>query len=444
MGGTSKNQGLAQHIFHCFSLGNIQGGFFPRLFSSARNLQFLRNTSLLLASIATSCLVLSLYLLYRSFVVANAQQNSCHIIYCSDGFCRLTGYSRAEVMQRPAVCDFLHGPLTSQQAVAVVKEALAAGTEKHFEILYYKKDGTKFLCSEVIAPVKSEVDDICLYIINFEDLTSPQSPVDDTSSNHRLIDRARQSFRQSLRMGPLRRRPGTSGYLSPPPPTTEESDSALTPSPSQQGRLSTEQTTTIETDRLSQGGNRISASSPTAPIASPEQEEQALHKQYSSLDKLWDTTEIVPHASSLDGISTARRKVSRSPETPKMPARSATCSVPTRNHVAKCFPITSSESDLQKYRMSALWDPTASISNIHAESLRHKEKRKDCEKTSYSIQDNGSAKFFQGALHTPNMGERVAQIEHLKCTRDFTRVSKKAPLQQLHLLCSVISSLKFG
>ncbi|CAA9997482.1 unnamed protein product, partial [Nesidiocoris tenuis] len=44
----------------------------------------------------------------------------------------------------------------------------------------------------------------------------------------------------------------------------------------------------------------------------------------------------------------------------------------TRNHVAKCFPITSSESDLQKYRMSALWDPTASISNIHAESLRHK------------------------------------------------------------------------
>lgn len=44
----------------------------------------------------------------------------------------------------------------------------------------------------------------------------------------------------------------------------------------------------------------------------------------------------------------------------------------TRNHVAKCFPITSSESDLQKYRMSALWDPTASVSNIHSESIRHK------------------------------------------------------------------------
>lgn len=30
----------------------------------------------------------------------------------------------------------------------------------------------------------------------------------------------------------------------------------------------------------------------------------------------------------------------------------------------------------------------------------------------YSIQDNGSAKFFQGALHTPNMGEKVAQVKN--------------------------------
>ncbi|PSN46229.1 Potassium voltage-gated channel subfamily H member 6 [Blattella germanica] len=77
----------------------------------------------------------------RSFLVANAQHGLCHIIYCSDGFCRLSGYSRAEVMQRPAVCDFLHGPLTSQHAISVVKEALAVGAEKHFEILYYRKDG---------------------------------------------------------------------------------------------------------------------------------------------------------------------------------------------------------------------------------------------------------------------------------------------------------------
>lgn len=44
-------------------------------------------------------------------------------------------------MQCPAICDFLQGPMTSQHAVSVVKEALAAGMERHFEILYYRKDG---------------------------------------------------------------------------------------------------------------------------------------------------------------------------------------------------------------------------------------------------------------------------------------------------------------
>ncbi|KAL4149521.1 hypothetical protein QTP88_003454 [Uroleucon formosanum] len=76
----------------------------------------------------------------RSFLVANAQQAGCNIIYCSDGFCHMTGYSRAEVMQCPAICEFLQGPMTSQHAVSVVKEALAAGMERHFEILYYRKD----------------------------------------------------------------------------------------------------------------------------------------------------------------------------------------------------------------------------------------------------------------------------------------------------------------
>ncbi|KAG5865209.1 hypothetical protein JTB14_013428 [Gonioctena quinquepunctata] len=79
--------------------------------------------------------------LNRSFLVANSREGQCHIIYCSDGFCRLTGYSRAEVMQRPASCEFLCGPLTSQGAVTSLREALQDGVEKHAEILYYRKDG---------------------------------------------------------------------------------------------------------------------------------------------------------------------------------------------------------------------------------------------------------------------------------------------------------------
>lgn len=77
----------------------------------------------------------------RSFLVANAQSETFHIIFCSDGFCKMTGFTRAEVMQRSSTTEFLHGPMTSQQAVNLIREALSNGFEKHFEILYYRKDG---------------------------------------------------------------------------------------------------------------------------------------------------------------------------------------------------------------------------------------------------------------------------------------------------------------
>jgi hypothetical protein len=53
----------------------------------------------------------------------------------------MTGFTRAEVMQRSAGTDFLHGQLTSQTVISSIREALKAGMEKHFEVLYYRKDG---------------------------------------------------------------------------------------------------------------------------------------------------------------------------------------------------------------------------------------------------------------------------------------------------------------
>ncbi|XP_049953740.1 potassium voltage-gated channel subfamily H member 2-like isoform X1 [Schistocerca serialis cubense] len=339
----------------------------------------------------------------RSFLVANAQRGLCHIIYCSDGFCRMTGFSRAEVMQRPASCEFLHGPLTSQHAAQVVRDALAVGAEKHFEILYYRKDGTKFLCSQVIAPIKSEVDDICLYIINFEDLTAPPAAEEDVvlAANTKLskLDRARQSFRQSLRMGSLRGRGlRLAGYLTPPSDVTaEDADGdedhdheATRPSIGRKEKEKEKEKAKEEEKEKEKDKERPLGETPAAPIASPEAMSE-------------EAVPSVPHATSLDAIT--RRP--RLPEPQQPPARSATVAGPTRNHVSKAFPITSSESDLQRVRTTtSIWErgshdrKSPSLSNVPSDSLKHK----------FSIQDNGSAKFFQGALHTPNMGEKVAQI----------------------------------
>lgn len=56
----------------------------------------------------------------------------------------MTGFTRAEVMQRSSTTEFLHGPMTSESAVNLIKDALVKGFEKHFEILYYRKNG-KFI-----------------------------------------------------------------------------------------------------------------------------------------------------------------------------------------------------------------------------------------------------------------------------------------------------------
>jgi len=77
----------------------------------------------------------------RNFVLGNAQVADLPIIYCNDGFCELTGYSRAELVQKHCSCDFLCGENTNEFSAREVKEALRGQEEKHVEILYYRKDG---------------------------------------------------------------------------------------------------------------------------------------------------------------------------------------------------------------------------------------------------------------------------------------------------------------
>ncbi|XP_076642283.1 voltage-gated inwardly rectifying potassium channel KCNH6-like isoform X3 [Halictus rubicundus] len=365
----------------------------------------------------------------RSFLVANAQQGLCHIIYCSDSFCRLTGYSKAEVMQRPAICEFLHGPMTSPHAVAALRDALAAGVEKHFEILYYRKDGTKFLCSEVIALIRSEVDDVCLQIINFEDLSSqppPQPAIPPpTQTNNRLVtrfDRARASFRAGLsRTGVVglprvRNRPRTKTNL----PHRLADGTILDEDASENCPLTCGSPTMMESwgpgrtgtpppplphppagSNIGAATATVAQPSTTAPIASPEGVSDVSQKS-----GIWEGGQFpsgggaeggpsrsVSHAASLDAIS---RKTVK-PETARTPCRSLTCSVSTKH--SKIFPGVVSESDLQKWRTSKD-RKSPSLSQVGPDSIKHK----------FSLQDNGSAKYFQGAMHASNMGEKVAQV----------------------------------
>lgn len=77
----------------------------------------------------------------RKFVIANARVENCAIIYCNDGFCEMTGFSRPDIMQKPCTCDFLHGELTDKEAINQLAQAVLGSEERKVEITYYRKDG---------------------------------------------------------------------------------------------------------------------------------------------------------------------------------------------------------------------------------------------------------------------------------------------------------------
>lgn len=74
------------------------------------------------------------------------------MVYCSDGFCDLTGFSRAEVMQRGCACSFLYGPDTSELVRQQIRKALDEHKEFKAELILYRKSGLPFWCLLDVIP----------------------------------------------------------------------------------------------------------------------------------------------------------------------------------------------------------------------------------------------------------------------------------------------------
>lgn len=71
-------------------------------------------------------------------------------MYCSDGFCELTGFGRTEVMQKNCSCHFLYGSGTSEQVVQGMTKAMEGKEEYQAEVQFYKKNGNNTLVIQCI------------------------------------------------------------------------------------------------------------------------------------------------------------------------------------------------------------------------------------------------------------------------------------------------------
>ncbi|KAM9336688.1 LOW QUALITY PROTEIN: voltage-gated delayed rectifier potassium channel KCNH4-like [Symphorus nematophorus] len=109
---------------------------------------------------------------HSNFLLGNAQGHRGYpIVYCSDGFCELTGFTRTEVMQKNCSCRFLYGADTSEHVAQQMVKALEGREEYQAEVHFYKKNGVAFWCLLDIVPIKNEKGEMVLFLFSFKDIT---------------------------------------------------------------------------------------------------------------------------------------------------------------------------------------------------------------------------------------------------------------------------------
>lgn len=119
---------------------------------------------------------------YGCFILANAQIVDYPIVYCNEGFSKLSGYSRAEVMQKSCTCTFMQGDLTDKETIRKITHSLDNHQQEQFETLLYKKNKTPLWLLMQVAPIKNERDKVVLFLCTFRDITALKQPIDNDST----------------------------------------------------------------------------------------------------------------------------------------------------------------------------------------------------------------------------------------------------------------------
>ncbi len=105
----------------------------------------------------------------QGILITDSNQPDNPIVYASAGFERTTGYRPDEVLGKN--CRFLQGRDTNRDAVAKLREAVAAGRSCSVEILNYRKDGTAFWNALSLNPVRDDGGRVGYFVGVQNDLT---------------------------------------------------------------------------------------------------------------------------------------------------------------------------------------------------------------------------------------------------------------------------------
>nr|AML76470.1 putative LOV domain-containing protein [Cosmarium tinctum] len=98
----------------------------------------------------------------QTFVMVDATKPDFPVMFASEGFYQMTGYSALETIGKN--CRFLQGADTDRAEVAKLKAAVEAGESWCGRLLNYKKDGSPFWNLLTVTPVKDDVGKVVKFI----------------------------------------------------------------------------------------------------------------------------------------------------------------------------------------------------------------------------------------------------------------------------------------
>lgn len=129
----------------------------------------------------------------QCFVITDPSLQDNPIVYASNDFLTLTGYSREQVLGRN--CRFMQGNDTDPNKVAKIRKALSSGDDVSVTFINYTADGTAFWNKLFIAALRDAQNNIVNYIGVVVQVARPDS--DDPESGKALPGQTPSSGDQS-------------------------------------------------------------------------------------------------------------------------------------------------------------------------------------------------------------------------------------------------------
>lgn len=134
-------------------------------------------------------------------VITAGNQSNRPIVYVNEAFCRLTGYTREDILGQD--CRFLQGSHTDQDTLQELRDTLTTGRSPRVRLLNYRKDGSTFWNELSVSPVIDKEGNITHHIGVQKDITQQ---VEYEAALKALLEQRDQESRTDPLTGLLNRR----------------------------------------------------------------------------------------------------------------------------------------------------------------------------------------------------------------------------------------------